>query len=299
MPDPRLYGRSFSRLLFLAHFSYQLHPHLADEVGYLYHARYFAAGMLTMPAPPVPEAFNIDLMSYETNRWYSPVPPGWPGMLALGVLVGAPWLINPLLAGVNVLLTYVFVGALYDRRSARLAVLLLCISPWHLLMAMNFMTHTFTLTCALAAAVAVIRARKTGKAVWGWIAGILTGVVSLIRPLDGFIVAGLLGLWAIGFGGRRLTAASITGLVFGALAVGALVLPYNKALTGEPTTYPLMAYFDKYYGAKSNALGFGPERGLGWPIDPYPGHSPIESLINANLNISSVNFELFGWAQVL
>ena len=280
----------------LALFSYQRHPHLADEVGYLYHARYFAAGMLTMPAPPVPEAFNIDLMNYEIDKWYSPVPPGWPMMLALGVLLGVPWLINPLLAGINILLTYVFLRELYDRRSARIAVFLLCVSPWYIFMAMNFMTHTFTLTCALAAGVALARAKKTGKSIWGWISGIAVGIGSLIRPLDGMIAAGLLGLWAIGLGGRCLRVLSIVGLVLGAVVTGALQLLYNAILTGHPTVFPLNAYLDKYYGPNRNAFGFGAERGLGWAIDAYPGHSPIESVINANLNISSVNAELFGWS---
>jgi 4-amino-4-deoxy-L-arabinose transferase-like glycosyltransferase len=281
----------------LAWFSYERHPHLSDEVGYLYHARYFAAGMLTMPAPPVPEAFNIDLMNYEIDRWYSPVPPGWPLMLAAGVLLGVPWLVNPLLAGVNVLLTYVFLRELYDRRGARIAVLLLCVSPWYIFMSMNFMTHTFTLTCALAAAVGVARARKTGKAIWGWVAGIAIGVGGLIRPLDGLIVAGLIGLWAIGLGGRRLRVPALVGFVFGAVITGALQLPYNAMLTGHPGVFPINAYVDKYYGPNRNALGFGPERGLGWAIDAYPGHSPTESLINANLNISSINVELFGWGS--
>ena len=123
--------------------------------------------MLTMPTPPVPEAFDVDLMHYEEDRWYSPVPPGWPAMLALGVLLGAPWLVNPVLAGLNVIAIYLLLGELYDRRTARMAVLLLCTSPWYVFMAINFMTHTFTLTCALAAAVAVARARRTGKARWG------------------------------------------------------------------------------------------------------------------------------------
>jgi hypothetical protein len=45
-----------------------------------------------------------------------------------------------------------------------------------------------------------------------------------------------------------------------------------------------------------NALGFGPERGLGWAIEPFPGHSPLKALINAILNIFSINIELFGWS---
>jgi hypothetical protein len=121
-------------------------------------------------------------------------------------------------------------------------------------------------------------------------------MVSLIRPLDGVIVAGLLGLWAIGVGGRRLKFSSIIAFVVGVIIVGATILVYNKQITGDPTTFPLTAYYEEYFGHKSNALGFGPERGLGWAIDPYPGHGPIDASVNANLNTFAINIELFGWS---
>ena len=163
--------------IFLNVVSYERHPHIPDEVGYLYHARYFAEGMLTMPSPPVPEAFDIDLMHFETDKWYSPVPPGWPAMLSLGVCFGTPWLVNPFLAGLNVLLAYILIRGLYDRHIARIAILLLCVSPWYIFMAMNFMTHTFTLTCALVGMVTIAWARSTEKVLWGWIGGIATGMI--------------------------------------------------------------------------------------------------------------------------
>ncbi len=281
----------------LATFSYQRHPHIPDEVTYVYHARYFAAGFLTMPAPPVPEAFDLDLMSYEADRWYSPMPPGWPAALAIGIWLGAAWLVNPLLAALNILLAYVLLQDLYDLRRARVATLLLCLSPWYLFMAMNFMNHTFATTAALCAAVAVVRARRTGRARWGWAAGMAIGVTSLIRPLDGLIVAGLLGAWSVGLGGTRLRLAAVVGLVAGSIAAGSLVLPYNRVLSGDPMTNPLNAYFDKYYRPNVNALGFGADRGLNWPIDPFPGHSPLDAVVNAGLNISSLNTELFGWSS--
>jgi hypothetical protein len=277
-------------------FSYERHPHIPDEVSYLFQARYFAKGMLVMLPPPVLDAFEVNLMTYKANMWYSPFPPGWPAVLALGVLSGVPWLVNPLLAGLNMLLAYVLFREIYDRRTARIALLLLCFSPWYVFMAMNFMSHTFALTCFLGAALAVARARRTKKAIWGWAGGFLIGMLSLIRPLEGVIVAGLLGLWAIGVGGMRLKSSAIAGLVLGAIVVGSVVLPYNMILTGDAATFPVMEYFDKYYGPGANALGFGPNRGLGWAIDPFPGHSFIDAIINANLNIFLINIELFGWS---
>src|SRR3979490_1995849 len=117
---------------------------------------------LSMPAPPVPAAFDMDLMTIEPTRWFSPVQPGWPAVLAVGERLGVPWLVNPLLAGLNVLLPFALVRELYERRTARVAVLLLAVSPWHVFMAMNFMTHTVSLTFALGAAVLVAWSRRTG-----------------------------------------------------------------------------------------------------------------------------------------
>ena len=280
----------------LSIFAYERHPHIPDEVAYLYHARYFANGVLTMPAPPIPEAFDFYLMHFEKGQWFPSPPPGWPALLALGVLLNIPWLVNPMLAGLNVLLVYIMLQQLYSRRIARLAVFLLCVSPWHLFMAMNFMVHTFTLTCALIATVSIMQARKTGRLRWAWTGGLATGIVSLVRPLNGLIVASLLGLWSLGVGGSRLKLPAVAAFVIGVIVAGSAIFPYNKRLTGSATVFPIMAYTDKHFGPKSNALGFGPERGMGWAIDPFPGHGPIDALVNANLNAFSLNIELFGWS---
>jgi hypothetical protein len=281
----------------LSLFSYERHPHVADEVVYLYHARYLAEGMLTMSAPPVPAAFDLDLMNYEPDRWFCPVPPGWPAMLAIGVFFSVPWLVNPILAGMNILLAFYLVKHLYDQSTARTAALLLAASPWHVFMGMNFMPHTFSMTCALAGAAALVRAHRTGKAGWAGMAGVAAGLVSLTRPLEGLVVLLVFGV-AILAGFRRWRPLIAAATVFGmaTAVVGVAVFPYNELLTGDPTVFPIMAYTDKYYGPKSNALGFGPQRGLNWPLDPYPGHTPLDGAVNAALNTASINTELLGWS---
>jgi len=280
----------------LAYFSYEQQPHIADEVAYLLHARFLAAGSLTLPAPPAPQAFEIYLMQFRGSEWFAVTPPGWPAMLALGVRLGAPWLVNPLLAGVCVLLTYLLVQELYDRKTARWVVVLLCASPWFLFMSMNFMTHTFTLTCALAAAVLVAWAKRQQRMVWALLAGGLIGAGSLIRPLDGLMVAVLLGLWLLGVKGWRTRIRLVGAFMFGAVLVGAVVLPYNAALAGKPTVFPLNAYLDAQFGPGKNDLGFGENRGYGWALQPFPGHSPLGAVVNTILNLNAVNTELFGWS---
>lgn len=283
--------------LLLAVVAYQRHPHIADEVAYLLHARYLAEGQLSLPVPPVPEAFDVELMFRDGGRWYSPVPPGWPAVLAVGVLAGAPWLVNPVLAGVSVLLAHRLLKHLYDENTARVGTLLLAVSPWFLFLSMSLMNHTVVLAVALMGALAVARLRECNRPGWAALAGGAAGVVSLVRPLDGLVVGVVLGCWIVAAAGRtgRFKAAAVFGIT--AAVVAAAVMPYNHHLTGDPTLFPIMEYTDAVYGAGSNALGFGPDRGLGWGgFDPFPGHDLLDALINTNLNSFALNTELFGWS---
>lgn len=297
----------------LAVFSYQRHPHVPDELVYLLHARYLAEGMLALPAPPAPLAFNIDLMHYEATRWYSPVPPGWPFVLAIGAWAGVPWLVNPVLGGLNILLAYAVLRSIHGRPIARLATLFLAVSPWFVFMSMNFMTHQTTLFFALLGALAVCRLREgraRGEPLRGSLplavfgGGLAIGAVSLVRPLEGLATALLLGVWSLpprwwnALRQWRIAEFVPSGLLAaGAVVSGALVRPYNAYMTGDPSYFPIMAYIDKYYVKGSNDLGFGANRGLGWSgLDPFPGHGPVDVVVNANLNITSINTELLGWA---
>jgi len=246
--------------------------------------------------PPVWGGFELDLMLPDGGRWFSPVPPGWPLALAVGARLGAAWLVNPVLGALTILAVYSLARELTDRRSARWAVLLLAASPWFTFLNMSFMTHSWTLLCAVLGALGVALARRTRRPHFALLGGAAVGMVSLIRPLEGVVLALALGLWSIGLGGTRLKAAGVAALVAGTVLVGALVLPYNRYLTRDPLSFPINAYVDRVYGAGKNSMGFGPDKGIGWGgLDAFPGHSPFEALVNAQFNLFGVETELFGW----
>jgi hypothetical protein len=289
----------FSALL--AVLVYERHPHIPDEVAYLLQARTFARGALTLPVPPVLPAFDVDITLTEHGRWFSAFPPGWPAFLAVGALFGVPWLVNPVLGGLNVLLAAAVARRLYDRPTARLTALLLAASPWHLFLAMSFMSQTVTLTVALLAALGVARWRDGDSWLWLVVAGAAAGWAGLTRPLDGVLVAGATGLWLLLPGGKvpalgnRIAGAVAYGVGMG--LTGILTLLYNRALTGHPLRFPVMVWSDRVFGEGTNALGFGPNRGFGWTsLDPFPGHGLRDVVVNANLNTFQVNTELLGWS---
>lgn len=290
-------GWTFVVTLVLVVAVYQRIPHLPDEIVYELHARYFAAGRIALPPPPVPQGFDIDLMYLDGSRWFSPVPPGWPALLAVGAAAGIAWLVNPVLAALAMLLTHAVLREIYSPRVARGATLLLAVSPWLLFLGMSMMTHVASLVFALAAALGVAYARRSGASWPALIGGLAIGVVSLIRPLEGLAVALILGVWSLAARGRRWRLTPSVALVGGTVLAGALVRPYNAALTGSASRFPLMLYSDKYYAPGANDLGFGANRGLGWgALDPFPGHGVRDVVVNAVLNTVTINVELFGWA---
>lgn len=288
---------------------YEFHPHVPDEVVYLIHARYFAAGFLELPLPPVPAAFELDLISYQVDRWYVPVPPGWPAALAVGVALGAPWLVNPFLGAASIPLVHRFVKDLYGARTAGAVTVLLGLSPWFMFLNMSLMTHSFTLFAGSIAA--AYTGRRINGGGWGWIAvaGAGLGLVALNRPLEGLVAAAGLGLWGlIGSGSKAPEATTdlrrssmrrvsdVGTLAIVSAAVVGTTLPYNAHFTGDPLTFPIMQYADEIYGAGSNALGFGPDKGLGFGgLDPFPGHGVADVLVNSALNFFQINIELAGW----
>lgn len=280
----------------LSYFVYQAHPHVPDETQYIFQANYLAAGQLTVKAPLVPEAFSMYMVPYHEARWFGIFPPAWPALLVLGTLAGANWLVNPLLSGLSILFAYIFFQQLYSRRFARMVILLLCCSPWFIFMGMSYMSHISTLVFALAAAIFMNRGLRNRNLAFSLGAGIAVGIVSLIRPLDGAVIGILFGIWAL-VGSRTWKARILlpATLFVGTAAAASLMLPYNKFVTGNAALSPSDAYYNQYLWPNVMALGFGPERGMHWALDAFPGHSPLEAVINTALNIFQLNTELFGW----
>lgn len=280
--------------------SWERHPHLSDEISFLFHATYFARGELSAPGVPIPELFAAYQIECRLDRCISVLQPGWPALLAVGVAAGAPWLVNPLLAGLNVLLFFAFVREIYDRRLARGAVLLLATSPWYLFLGMSFMNHQATLTGGLVAVLGTTLAVRGRSVAWAAVAGAGAGFTSLMRPMDGVIVAGVASVplfFVRGSLTRRSAALALFGIGTGAF--GSLNLVYNHALTGNPFEFPVNRYLDELWGEGTNDLGFGPDRGVypRWAhMDGFPGHSPFQAVVNAALNVTALQVELFGWA---
>lgn len=280
----------------LALFSYQGHPHVPDEVAFLIQAKYFAHGMLWMQPPAVPGAFDTFCLDLVGDRWFSVLQPGWPLVLAVGVRAGVPWLMNPLLGGLCVFLAFMTVAELSDRRTGRLAAVLLAVSPWHLTLSMSLMSHAFSLVLALGAALGAARTWRTGSWKPALVGGLALGFLGMSRPLEGVAIGLVTGVPLLVHAWRTRTVGGLGGFGVGTMISGGIGLAYNRILTGSLLRFPAESYFDKEYGVGRYSIGFGPEKGLGWTgLDPYPGHGAIDVVVNTVLNSFMINIDLFGW----
>jgi hypothetical protein len=270
----------------MAWFVFEGVPHIDDSVAYLFQAKTFALGRLSV-APPVDTAsFAVPHLVVTEHAWFSKYFPGWPALLSLGVLGRAAWLVNPVLAAATIQLVHVLLRRLYDRGVANVACALLAVSPWLITSSGETMSHPSALFCGLVALVAI--EQRGSRLGWWSVAAAPPGMLP-VSPPDAAALGVVAALWAWGLWGRRLSIPSLATVAGVAIGVAALSLPYNAALTGDPLMPPHRFWSNANFGTDVDVFGFGPNVGI--PLwrdhDPLPGHPDHRRRANTNRTSSS------------
>jgi hypothetical protein len=88
----------------------QRYPISGDDYSYMYQAKLFASGKLYAedplydPALPLYDCVETYCLKDDQGHRFSKYPPGWPALLAVGVKLRVPWLVDPLLGALLVFL---------------------------------------------------------------------------------------------------------------------------------------------------------------------------------------------------
>lgn len=262
-------------------------PHIQDSIAQLFQAKIFAQGRLTVAPPPIPEFFQYfyDNIIITENKWYSQYPPGHPFFLMLGVLVGAPWIINPFFASLSVFVLYKATSDYLGKGEAKLSIVLFCISPFVLFMSSSFMNHVPTLFFELVFLCCLVKCIKNKKVIYAFAAGLSLGIMCNIRPSDAFAIGSLFSLLFFIYSVRNkiyfLSIAFSTGLIFMII----ILLLYNYKTNGDPL---LFGYTVRW--GPNHTIGFH----NGSAMDT-PRFTPLRGVIHTFSNIIALNHNLFEW----
>ncbi len=258
-------------------------PHVEDDVAFLFQARTIASGHLLARPPSQPVFFQIPFVIIRDGHWFGKYPPGYPSVLAIGVLSGQPWLLNPIIGAIDVALVYLAGRRLFNDATGVLAAALLVASPFFLLQSGSFMSHTVTLFWSMSFLL-LFESTRRNRSIWrAVLAGLVIGMLFISRPLTAVGIGIPFAIWALielVREWRRLREYGVMALAFVPFVVG--ILQYNRVTTGSAFkfAYELWWSYDK--------VGFGPGVGRN-------GHTLAAGLFDMRLDLDQLSHYLFGW----
>jgi hypothetical protein len=264
---------------------FQHKPHIDDTIAQLFNARIFAHGKLYASAPSFPEFFDRNHMIIDSGKWYSQYPPFHPALLAFGVLVGTPWLINPMLGALVVIVFYYLGKELFDEKTGRISAILGTLSPFLLFMSSEYMNHAsalLLLSCFILFFFRMIRKHSFASAL---LAGIFLGLAVNIRPLTALAISTPLIIYSFYLFARkpRTYLPRLSLMTIASVILVGFLLYYNYLTNGNPLTFGYTARWGSDHG-----LGFGHS---GWG----PAHTPLRGLLSTWEDINALNRFLFEW----
>lgn len=251
-----------------------------DAMTQAFQANIFADGRLSAPLAADPRFFSSALVIEHAGRAFSQFPPGWAALLAMGFLLGVPWLMAPLCGALAVYGLYRLLKERgNDDRTALFTAALMGLSPWFVFNAASWMSHVPTLCFILLGSAALMRGmREPRDWLWAGLGGFGLGLATLIRPLEGvaFGLPATIWMLARAWSSRSARPVAWRGLVGfavgGTVAMG-LLLAYNQVMHGSPTLFGF-------------ELQWGPEHRLGFHEAPWgPPHTFLRGvqLVNGYL----------------
>lgn len=269
----------------LSYFIFDHTPHINDEVAYLFQAKIFKSARLFAPSPAAKEFFNFPHV-INNGQWYSHYPPAYPIFLLFGLLIGAPWIMNPLLASLSIVLFYFLGKEVYSKKVGILSSFLGAVSIWFLIMSSTMMSHTAGLFLVTFFLLFFFRTLKKPTVFNGLLAGFGLGGALLIRPFNAFLISLPFLIFLAVKTLKHFRLHWKNTLAFGLMLILALstLLVYNSLTNGDAL---LMGYTVRY----------GADHGVGFGKTGYTKseHSPYLGVYYTIENMKAMNKDLFGW----
>jgi hypothetical protein len=270
-------------------------PHIQDSIAQFFQARIFASGRIVLAAPELGQFFDVQYIMNDGKIWHGKYLFGQSLLLTLGVILKSPWIVNPVLSGISLVVIYYFAKEMFDEQISRLSVLLCLASPFYVFMCSSYMSHVPNLLFITLCLLCTLRSHRTKKWYYPFLSGLLFGLAFNTRSLSAVAIAAPFFAYSIFVQRKRLVQAKqVILFCLPALALLCCFLLYNYTLTGDFFTTGYAKY-DPRHG-----LGFGPDKGeLTFRADgTFPGHTPRKGIRNTVVYLVALSTDLFGWPSL-
>jgi hypothetical protein len=279
----------FSTLSFLLHGkdnTYVVSVDL-DSIAYFIQAKIFSTGQINVPSHELKEFFTTGYFIND-GKYYSMYLIGWPFLLSLGIRIGFPWIINPIVGLLTLLVTYLIGQEIYDKNTGLFAAILLLFSPMFHFFTPSFLSEPSSLFFSSLFFYFMVKTLKEPKALTSSLAGCSLGISFLIRPYSAFSIAlPVMGYFFFSFlRDKRKYLSPLITVVLTFSPFLFLFFVYNYLQTGSILLTPYQ-YYNKF-----NALGFGLRS-----FDVFMEAKQF-TLLDGIKNLS-INLVLLNWGTVL
>jgi 4-amino-4-deoxy-L-arabinose transferase-like glycosyltransferase len=218
-------------------------PNSGDEFAYLFQAETYLHGRLWNSPPPIPHIFTPQHIIETRDVWVGEYTPGWPTLISFLLIVGLkPWMINPILNGIAVILLAWLGRETQDRFTGILAAAIYALTAFSIFNGASLFNHPLAATCGVAFALLAIKFLETPSILTGIGSGAALGLIGLTRPQSAVLFALPFVIKVLSERDRGVTIRAIIGLGLGGIPFAIILLAYNWAVTGNPLVMPQMVY---------------------------------------------------------
>ncbi|MDM8553137.1 glycosyltransferase family 39 protein [Desulfococcaceae bacterium HSG7] len=268
----------------ISYYIFEHIPHVQDSLVQVFHAKIFSIGKVVVPSHPIKEFFDFSHI-INNGKWYSVYPPGHSFLIMLGFFVGMPWVVNPLLGSLSILIFYFIGKELYDEKTGRIALLLGLFSPFIMFMSSEFMSHSSALFFLSLFILFFAKTTKQVSLFYPLFAGGSLGMALLARPVTALAVSVPFAIYAL-FNLIKYFKNYVLRLFImlaACLVFIGILLTFNYLTNSDP----LLFGYEVKWGPEHN-LGFG--NGIWGEI-----HTPQKGLQQNLNNLNALNRYLFEW----
>jgi hypothetical protein len=280
-------------------------PYVPDSIAYVFQAKIFASFRLTADPPPVEGAFDFfrpPPFALTETSWAAQYPFAHPLALAVGQLLGAPWLVPPLLGAGSVWLMFVVGRRAYNARSGLLAAVLLASSPFFIMNASDFMSHN-TAAFFLLASLACVLMRDRRPLLFGALGGLAFGLLLNTRPLTAAALSAPFGVWMllqlVPRETRRAELLRIAAFGAAGAVMALLFLGWNYTITGDAFQTGYQSTGVSFFDTSGPAPEPQPAGGVPAALGSGGQHDSALGIGNERMQLALLLLVLHGWPQFI